>query len=91
MTAADPVASRLLDKTGVYSAGQGGPLAREMIIERGFPSPYQPDKGRSAVYRTGLGPDSPRDTLFATLVGNQRESSGESRSQTHFLIRGVGR
>ena len=38
-----------------------------------------------------LRPDSPRDPLFATLVGNQRESSAESRSQTHFLMRGVGR
>ena len=72
VTAADPEASRLLDRTGVCGAGQGAPKAREMTIGRGFLSLYQPDKGRSAIYRTSLGLDSPRDTLVATFVGNQR-------------------
>ncbi len=34
------------------------------------------------IYRTSLGPDSLRDTLCATFIGNQRESSGESRIKT---------
>ena len=52
MTAADPVASRLLDRTGVCGARRGAPSAGETTIGQGLPSPYQPDKGRSAIYRT---------------------------------------
>ncbi len=51
-----------------------------MPIGQGFPSPYQPDKGRSAIYRTDLGPDSCwYYALYATIVGNQGKPSGESR------------
>ena len=59
--------------------GQGAPSARETTIGQGFPSPYQPDKGRSAIYPTDLGPNSCWYALCATIVGNWREPSGESR------------
>ncbi len=42
-------------------------------------SPNQPDKGRSAIYRTSLGPDSCRYALCATVVGSRGETSGESQ------------
>ena len=59
--------------------GQGAPSARETTIGQGFPSPYQPDKGRSAIYRTDLGPDSCWYALCAAIVGNRGKPSGESR------------
>ncbi len=45
---------------------------------RACPSPYQPDKGRSAIYRTDLGPDSCGYALCAAIVGSQGKPSGES-------------
>ena len=63
----------------VRCPGQGAPSARETTIGRGFPSPYQPDKGRSAIYRTDLGPDSCWYALCAAIVGNRGKRSGESR------------
>ncbi len=79
MTAPNPVASRSPDRTGVRCPGQGAPSARETTIGQGFPSPYQPDKGRSAIYRTDLGPDSCWYALCAAIVGNRGKPSGESR------------
>ena len=38
----------------------------------------QPDNGRIATYRAGLGPNSWWDALCATIVGNQGVPSGES-------------
>ncbi len=60
----------------------GAPSAREMAIGQGFPSPYQPDKGRSAIYRTDLGPDSCWYAPRATIVGNRGKPFGESRMNT---------
>ncbi len=62
----------------VRGRGQGAPSEREMTIGRGFPSPYQPDKGRIATYRAGLGPDLWWYALCAVIVGNRAKSSGES-------------
>ena len=45
------------------------PSAREMIIEQGFPPPYQADKG----------PGSCCHALCAIIVGDWEEPSGESR------------
>ena len=59
--------------------GQGAPSARETTIGQGFPSPYQPDKGRSAIYRSDLGPVSCGYALCAAIVGNRGKRSGESR------------
>ena len=59
--------------------GQGAPSARETTIGQGFPSPYQPDKGRSAIYRTDLRPDPCWYALCAAIVGNRGKPSGESR------------
>ena len=42
----------------------GAPPAREMAIGQGFPSPNQPDKGRTATYRAGLERDLWRDNLL---------------------------
>ena len=55
------------------------PSQCEMVTGQGFPSPYQPDKGRSAIYRTYLGPDSCWYALCAAIVGNRGKPSGESR------------
>ncbi len=57
----------------------GAPSAREMAIGQGFPSPNQPDKGRTVTYRAGFGPDWRWDPLCATIVGNRGKPSGESR------------
>ncbi len=59
--------------------GQGAPSARERTSGQGFPSPYQPDKGRSAIYRTDLGSGSCWYALCATIVGNRGKPSEESR------------
>ena len=90
MTAPYPVASRSPDRTGVRCPGQGAPSARETTIGQGFPSPYQPDKGRSAIYRTGLGPGSCWYALCATIVGNRGTPSGESRIKPRPLSRRGG-
>ncbi len=79
MTAPYPVTSRSPDRTGVRCPGQGVPSARETTMGQGFPSPYQPDKGRSAIYRTDLGPDSYWYALCTAIVGNRGKPSGESR------------
>ncbi len=79
MMAPYPVASRSPDRTGVRCPGQGAPSARETTIGQGFPSPYQPDKGRCAIYRTDLAPNSRWYALCATIVGNRWKPSGESR------------
>jgi len=79
MTALDPVASRSPDRTGVRCPGQGAPSARETTIGQGFPSPYQPDKGRSAIYRTDLWPYSLWNALRATIIANLGQPFGESR------------
>ncbi len=70
---------------------QGAPSARETAIGQGFPLSYRPDKARSAIYRTGLGPASCWDARCATIVGNQVEPSGESRlsSRRFTIVRGV--
>ncbi len=69
----------------VHSRGLTVPRERRSgggaVTARGarFPSPYQPDKGRSAIYRTDLAPDSCWYALCATIIGNRGKPSGESR------------
>jgi hypothetical protein len=55
--------------------------AREMTIGQSFPSPNQPDKGRIAAYRAGLGLDSWVDDrcttiVCTTIVGNRGSHLG---------------
>jgi len=47
---------------------QGAPSARDVTIGQGFPSPCQPDKGGSMIYRTDLGPDSRWCALCAAIL-----------------------
>ena len=56
---------------------QGAPSAREMTIGRGFPSPDQPDNGRTATYRAGSRRELCRKALCATVIGSRGESSGK--------------
>ncbi len=89
MTAAHPVASTSPDGTGARCPGGGAPSVREAIIGQGFPSPYRPDNGRSAIYRTDLGPDSWRYARRATIVGNLGKPSGESRFKSLILLMSI--
>ena len=61
-----------------------------MTIEQGFPSPDQPDKGRTATYRAGSRRElwlralcatvgGRRGGSYATVGGSRGEPSGESR------------
>ncbi len=68
----------------------GAPSQCEMVTGQGFPSPYQPDKGRSAIYRTDLGPDSCWYALCAAIVGNRGKPSGEPRIKPRPLSRRGG-
>ncbi len=47
---------------------------------QGFPSANQPNKGADRDLSPSIGPDSVRDALRATFVGDWEEPSGESRS-----------
>ncbi len=62
-------------------AGVGTLSAYEMTTGRVSHQQISPIKGQIVIYRPSIGPDSLRDALRATLVGNHRESSGESRSK----------
>ncbi len=54
-----------------------------------FPSPYQPDNGRSAVYRTDSGPDSRWYARRTTIVGNLGKPSGESRFKSLICLMSI--
>ena len=58
-------------------------LAADVV---GFPSPYQPDSGQSAIYRTDSGPDSWRYACRATIVGNLGKPSGNSRFKSLIFL-----
>jgi hypothetical protein len=73
MTALHPVASRLPDRKVVRCPGQGAASARAMTIEQGFPSPDQPDKGRTATYRAGSRRELWLRALCATVGGSRGE------------------
>ncbi len=77
MTAADPVASRSPDRTGVCCAGRSAPSQREMVAGPGFSSPNQPDQERTTAYRDSSGPNSRSDARCATIVGDWEVPSGE--------------
>ena len=74
---ADALPTRVFTQPGPKVAVAAS--ARETTIGQGFPSPYQPDKGRSAIYRTDVGPDPCWYALCAAIVGNRGKPSGESR------------
>ena len=60
-------------------AGVGTLSAHEMTTGRASHQQISPIKGQIVIYRPSIGPDSLRNALRATFVGNHRESSGESR------------
>ncbi len=60
-------------------AGVGTLSAHEMTTCRVSHQQIRPKKGQIVINRPSLGPDSLRDALRATFLGNHRESSGESR------------
>ena len=53
-----------------------------MVTGPGFSSRNQPDQERTTAYRDSSGPNSRRDAHCATIVGNWKEPSGESRVNT---------
>ncbi len=65
MSAFDPKATLDLKKSSAQDTRLGGvslssdhmPSSREMTIGQGLLFPDQPDRGRIATYRPGLGPD----------------------------------
>ncbi len=79
MTAADPVASRLLDRTGVCDARRGTLSQREKVTGRAFDSQIgstkRGDRYADCRIRTGFAFD--RHICYAT--GDREWSSGESR------------
>ena len=79
MTAADPVASRLLDRSGVCGARRGTLSQREKVTGRAFDrqigSTKRGDRYADCRIRTGFALDS--HSCFATV--DREWSSGESR------------
>ncbi len=53
--------------------------AHEMTSDRVSHRQISPIKGQIVIYRPSIGPNSLREALRATFVGNHPESSGESR------------
>ena len=45
------------------------PSSRKMKIGQGLLFPDQPNRGRVATYRAGLGPDLPGNAISVTFVG----------------------
>ncbi len=82
MTAADPVASKLLDRTGVCGARRGTLSQREMVTgracDRRIGSTKRGDRYADCRIRTGFALDRP--ICYAT--GDRKWSSGESRLRT---------
>ena len=72
------MASNVSMPIGVSCADVGTFSAHEMATGRGFHRQISPIKGQIAIYRLGIGPDSLRDALRASLSATQRESSSES-------------
>ncbi len=60
-------------------AGVGTLPAHEMTTGRVSHQQINRIKGQIVIYRPSIGPDSLRDALRATFVGNHRVSSGEFR------------
>ncbi len=79
MTTADPVASRLLDRTGVCGAGRGTLSEREKVAGRTFDRQIGATKSgdRYADCRIKTGFAFDRHICYAT--GDRKWSSGESR------------
>ena len=71
--------SRSPDRTGVWCAGLGTLSAQEMTTGRVSHQQISSIKEEIVIYRPNLGPDSLRDALRVTFVGNHREPSGKSR------------
>lgn len=67
------------DRTGVCCAGVGTLSAHKMTTGRVSHQPISPIKGQIVIYRPSIGPDSLRDAVRATFVGDWVEPSGESR------------
>ena len=61
-------------------AGVGTLSAHKMTTGRVSHQQISPIKGQIVIYRPSIGPDSLRDALRATFVGDWKEPSGESRS-----------
>ena len=92
MTAADPVASRLLDRTGVYGAGRSAPSQCEMVTGPSFSLANQPDQERTTAYRDSSGSDARSDAHCATIVGDCEEPSGESQLNSfREILTGLGK
>ena len=87
MTAVDPVASRLLDRTGVCGARRGMLPQRERVTGRVFDrqigSTKRGDRYADCRIRTGFAFDRP--ICYAT--GDRKWSSGESRVMELFSFR----
>ena len=62
-------------------AGVGTLSAHKMTTGRVSHQQVSRIKGQIVIYRPSIGPDSLRDALRATLVGNHRQSSGDSRQR----------
>ncbi len=90
MTAADPVASRLLDRTGVCGARRGTFSQREKVTGRTFDrqigSTKRGDRYADRRIRTGFAFDRP--ICYAT--GDRKWSSGESRLTMRWDASGFG-
>ena len=71
--------SRSPDRTGVCCASVGTLSAHQMFTGRVSDQQIGPIKVEIVTYRPSLGPDSLRDALCTTFVGNHRKPSGESR------------
>ena len=68
------------DRTGVCCAGRSAPAQCEMVTGPGFSSPGQPDRERTTACRDSSEPISRSDASCVTVVGDQEQPSGESRS-----------
>ncbi len=60
-------------------AGVGTRSAHEMTTGGVSDRQISPIKGQIVIYRPSIGPNSLREALRATFVGNHPESSGKSR------------
>ncbi len=69
MVALHTQAARALDRAGLRCPSDRMPSSRKITIGQGLLFPEQPDRGRIATYRAGLGPDLWGNASFATFVG----------------------
>ena len=65
--------------------GVGTLSAHDMTTGRVSHQQISPVKGQIVIYHPNVGLASLRDALRATLVGNHRESSGESRRKLRYV------